>query len=46
MATYTVNYKLKKPAAAEYYNIQDFNDNADTIASLRLASRPSSWLIR
>lgn len=33
MATYTVNYKLKKPAAAEYYNIQDFNDNADTIDS-------------
>lgn len=37
MATYTLNYKLKKPAASEYYNIQDFNDNADTIdAKLKL----------
>ena len=31
MATYTPNYKLKKPAASEYYNIQDFNEKADKI---------------
>lgn len=37
MATYTVNYNLKKPAPSEYYNIQDFNNNADTIdAKLKL----------
>ena len=33
MATYTTNYQLKKPSAADYYNIKDFNDNADLIDS-------------
>lgn len=28
---YTSNYQLKKPAAADQYNIEDFNENADTI---------------
>jgi hypothetical protein len=28
---YTSNYKLKKPSAEDFYNIQDFNDNADII---------------
>lgn len=31
MPTYTTNYNLKKPASDEFYNIQDFNDNADLI---------------
>lgn len=31
MATYTANYRLKKPGAADYYDIKDFNDNADLI---------------
>lgn len=28
---YTEKYELKKPEASDYYNIADFNDNADTI---------------
>ena len=28
---YTKNYKLNKPAPADYYNIEDFNRNADII---------------
>lgn len=28
---YTTNYQLKKPEAGDYYNIADFNDNADII---------------
>lgn len=28
---YTTNYNLKKPGGEDYYNIQDFNDNADSI---------------
>lgn len=28
---YTEKYGLKKPAAADYYNVADFNDNADVI---------------
>lgn len=28
---YTKNYNLKKPAAEDYYNIADFNENSDTI---------------
>lgn len=31
MATYTSNYQLKKPAATDFYNIEDFNGNADII---------------
>ena len=31
MATYTTNLNLKKPAASDFYNVQDFNDNADKI---------------
>jgi hypothetical protein len=31
MATTTTNLGLKKPATTDYYNIQDFNDNADTL---------------
>ncbi len=28
---YTANYNLKKPLQNEYYNVDDFNDNADII---------------
>lgn len=31
MATYTTNYQLKKPAAGDFYNIEDFNGNTDII---------------
>lgn len=31
MATETINYKLKKPAQEDFYNVDDFNNNADTI---------------
>ena len=31
MADYTQNYNLKKPAQTDFYNIDDFNDNADII---------------
>lgn len=29
--TQTDYYNLKKPAASDYYNVSDFNDNADRI---------------
>lgn len=31
MSTTTTNLGLKKPASNDFYNIQDFNDNADII---------------
>lgn len=31
MADYTQNYNLKKPVQTDFYNIDDFNDNADII---------------
>lgn len=31
MATYTENLNLKKPAQTDFYNVDDFNDNADKI---------------
>ena len=31
MATLTPNYKLKKPAATDFVDVQDLNDNADII---------------
>lgn len=31
MPDYTTNYKLKKPLPEEFYNIEDFNGNADII---------------
>ena len=31
MAEYTQNYNLKKPAEDDFYNVKDFNDNADII---------------
>ena len=43
MATYTANYRLKKPGLADYYNIQDFNDNADVIdGKLKLGEEAKS----
>ncbi len=33
MAEYTENYNLKKPAQEDFYNVDDFNDNADIIDS-------------
>ena len=31
MATYTTNYNFKKPAQEDFYNVEDFNGNADVI---------------
>ena len=31
MAEYTENYSLKKPAQEDFYNVEDFNNNADVI---------------
>lgn len=31
MAEYTQNYNLKKPAEEDFYNVKDFNDNADIV---------------
>ena len=31
MAEYTQNYNLKKPDEEDFYNVKDFNDNADII---------------
>ena len=31
MAAETANYGLKKPGAEDFYNIEDFNWNADVI---------------
>ena len=31
MANYTTNYNLKKPLQTEYYNVDDFNGNADIL---------------
>lgn len=31
MATFTQNYNLKKPEQQDFYNIEDFNNNADII---------------
>ena len=31
MATYTPNYNLKKPDEQDFYDVKDFNDNADII---------------
>lgn len=31
MAEYTPYLNLKKPASNEFYNVEDFNDNADLI---------------
>jgi len=31
MATYTENYNLVKPAQADFYNVDDFNGNADIV---------------
>lgn len=33
MAEYTENYNLKKPAQEDFYNVDDFNNNADIIDS-------------
>ena len=33
MAEYTSNYNLKKPAQADYYDVDDFNGNADILDS-------------
>ena len=31
MAEFTPNYELKKPDADDFYDVKDFNDNADII---------------
>lgn len=40
MPNYTTNYNLKKPLQEEFYNVDDFNGNAD-IVDTELAKRPS-----
>lgn len=34
MATYTDNYNLTMPEEGDYYNVEDFNDNFETIDTL------------
>lgn len=34
MATYTENYNLTKPEEADFYTVEDMNDNMDTLDSL------------
>ncbi len=34
MATYTENYNLTMPEAEDYYNVEDFNENFETIDTL------------
>ena len=34
MATYTENYNLTLPAENEYYNVEDFNENFETIDTM------------
>ena len=36
--TYTENYNLKKPAQADFVNVDDLNDNADVIDAAMLAN--------
>jgi hypothetical protein len=31
LASYTTNYKLKKPEGTDFISVQDLNDNADII---------------
>ena len=31
MSTFTENYDLIKPGSEDYYDVQDFNENMDTI---------------
>ena len=39
MPTYTTNYNLKKPAASDLFEIEDFNDNSDIVdETLKLIS--------
>lgn len=43
--TYTTNYNLKKPADTDFYNVADFNANADTIdTQLKTLSTTTSGL--
>lgn len=35
---YTENYNLKKPAQADFVNVDDLNDNADVIDAAMLAN--------
>ena len=39
MATYTANYNFKKPDADDFYDIADFNSNADLIDEAITAAR-------
>ncbi len=42
MATYTENYKLKKPAPEDFADIADLNENADKIDTARSRIRRTS----
>lgn len=38
MATYTENYNLIKPGAEDYYDVEDFNNNMDTLDGVMAAA--------
>lgn len=38
MATYTENYNLIKPGAEDYYDVEDFNSNMDTLDGVMAAA--------
>lgn len=42
MATYTENYDLVKPEESDYYNVEVFNENMDTIDSVMAAAEAAT----
>lgn len=43
---YTSKYKLKKPQPTDYYNVADFNENADTIDAKLYAAEQALSLVQ
>lgn len=43
---YTTNYNLKKPVGSDVINVEDFNDNADSIDAAILAEKEAvqTWV--
>lgn len=39
MATYTENYNLTMPAEDDYYNVEDYNENFETIDSIMATNK-------
>ena len=46
MATYTPNYNLKKPAQTDFYDVDDFNGNADIIDTVLNNLATGVWNLR